>query len=296
MAGTFPEGLALLPFLEEFDFRYNELDGTLPAYIANWKTLVDVGLQDCAFTGSIPHLWFESRSWTTLELMGNPITGTLSSNISKLEDLIDFKLVRNKLTGTLTPEIGKLENLYFLDLGSNEFDGPIPSAFGKLSNLVTMDLSRNSITGTIPEGIGGCVALIDLFLFQNLLTGPLPQRIWDMTNLTFIKLGGNMLTGAISNRLSTFSFLRQLEIENNQFNGSFPFRLANTDVRKIRAYGNKFDGNISTELCKLVENGKIDDLEFDCAAPLGGGTPEIFCPDDCCTVCCNPNGEQCVEV
>jgi hypothetical protein len=112
----------------------------------------------------------------------------------------------------------------------------------------------------------------------------------------YIHIGGNELSGTISNRISKFKDLRELEIENNQFNGTFPFRLRNTDLSTIRAYGNKFEGNVSTEICELVSEGKIDDLEFDCAIPSGESVPEIFCPDNCCTVCCNSNGEDCVKL
>jgi hypothetical protein len=296
MSGTFPEGLGLLPYLQEVDFRYNEMNGPLPANIATWKNLLTIEFKHCAFTGTIPDLWFGSHAWTQLLLEGNQLTGTLSSGISKLEDLKDLSVVNNKMIGNLITEIGNMLNLRYLELDSNGFNGPIPKTLGKMSRLITLDLSRNFLTGTIPEDIAGCSSLVDMYMFGNLLTGTIPQTLWDMTNLMYIKIGSNALSGTISNKLSKFGQLAEFEIENNEFNGTFPFRLGNTDVRTIRAYGNKFDGNVSNELCTLVDNGKIKDLEFDCATPLGGGTPEIFCPDDCCTVCCNSNGEDCVQL
>jgi hypothetical protein len=115
-----------------------------------------------------------------------------------------------------------------------------------------------------------------------------------MESIAYLRLGSNMLTGSISNKLSKLSRLAEFEIEKNQFTGSIPFRLGGTDLRIISAYGNQFNGTVAQGLCDLVNEGKIEELRLDCAASLGE-VPEIICPNDCCTMCCNRDGENCVE-
>ena len=104
-----------------------------------------------------------------------------------------------------------------------------------------------------------------------------------------------MLTGAISNKLSKMSDLVEFEIENNQFTGEIPFRLGKTPISVISAFGNNFNGTVAQGLCDLVVEGQINVLKLDCAAP-SGEVAEIVCPNDCCTVCCNRDGKDCVEL
>jgi hypothetical protein len=294
MTGTFPEGLTLLPYLQRIDFRFGEVEGSLPAYIDRWKNLVRIRLDHHLFTGAFPESWFRSRSWKELIVPGNQISGTVSSNISKLEDVLLLDVGINKLTGSIPSETGQMVNLAFFSVESNGLGGSIPTTIGKLSNTMGLRFQGNSFTGTIPKEVGDCTALKDLILGSNLLTGRLPEHIWDMSNLYTLSVDENMLTGTISGKLSKMVTLYELDIQNNQFTGTIPFRLGNTAITIISASGNNFNGTVAQGLCDLVTVGQIDDLKLDCAASLGE-VPEIICPEDCCTVCCNRDGEDCVD-
>ena len=295
MTGTFPEGLILLPYLQQIDFRYGEMEGSLPAYLDRWKNLVRIGLEYHLFTGAFPESWFESRSWQSLIVPGNQIHGKVSSNFSKLEDVVLLDMGINKLTGSIPSEIGNMVNLYFLIVDSNGLSGSIPNTIGRLSNVLSLKFHGNSFTGTIPEEVGDCTSLLDLHLGGNLLTGRLPEHLWDMSNLYTLRVDENMLTGTISGKLSKMARLYEFDMKNNQLTGTIPFRLGNTDITIISASGNKFNGTVAQDLCDLVAEGQITDLKLDCAA-TSGEVPEIICPEDCCTLCCNRDGEDCVDL
>ena len=148
MTGTFPEGLSLLPYLQKIDFRFGEMEGSLPAYLGRWKNLVQIGLEHQLFNDAVPDDWFESRSLQSMQLQGNEITGRLSREFSKLEDLVDLNLGTNKMTGSIPSEIGDMVNLIFFVVDSNELSGPIPTTIGKLSNAMSLRFHGNSFTGT----------------------------------------------------------------------------------------------------------------------------------------------------
>lgn len=91
--------------------------------------------------------------------------------ISLPTDILDDSTVTtldvsgNNLTGSLPSEIGKLENLEVLDASENNMTG-IPAEIGKLSKLKVADFSNNDVTG-LPMEIGNLEGLESLDLRGN---------------------------------------------------------------------------------------------------------------------------------
>ena len=67
-------------------------------------------------------------------------------------DLVQLDLSRNLLTGSLPTEVAKLQYLKVLDLSNNKFTS-VPPELGNLRNLEVLNLSNNLIT-SLPYELG----------------------------------------------------------------------------------------------------------------------------------------------
>ncbi|KAK9190159.1 hypothetical protein WN943_018761 [Citrus x changshan-huyou] len=71
-------------------------------------------------------------------------------NCSKLWEL---DLGNNLLSGSIPSEINKLQELNYLNLSHNSINGKIPSQLREIPRIRTMDLSMNNLSGSIPESV-----------------------------------------------------------------------------------------------------------------------------------------------
>ena len=55
----------------------------------------------------------------------------------------------NPLEGTIPSELGQLEELIHLGMSYDELSGTIPSSLGQLNNLVNFELNNNALTGSV---------------------------------------------------------------------------------------------------------------------------------------------------
>ena len=65
-----------------------------------------------------------------------------------------FKLSTIGLTGSITSSLGRLSNLLSLDMSFNSLTGSIPSTLGNLRVCTSIFLSNNKLGGTIPASFG----------------------------------------------------------------------------------------------------------------------------------------------
>ena len=95
----------------------------------------------------------QSRRVETIELHRQGLNGSIPSEISSLDHLVELKLYANDLTGPLPPALGDLANLEVLQLNDNQLSGQIPETLNSLNNLRTLSLSGNSFTGCVPANL-----------------------------------------------------------------------------------------------------------------------------------------------
>ena len=87
-----------------------------------------------------------------LFLSVNALTGTLPTELGRLQGLLRFWADVNQLTGLVPPsQLGPLSSLEVLHLDQNKLMGQILS---ELAQIATQDLhlENNAFTGTIPSG------------------------------------------------------------------------------------------------------------------------------------------------
>ena len=121
--------------LQELDFNFYSLDGTLPPQLGNLKAL------------------------TSLWLSLNHIGGSLPSELGQLTSLAEITLYENQITGTIPAAIGNMKSLTLLQLYTNKIRGTLPSELGKLTAMIDLDLHHNQITGTVLPAIGNMKSL-----------------------------------------------------------------------------------------------------------------------------------------
>ncbi|RVW99334.1 LRR receptor-like serine/threonine-protein kinase GSO1 [Vitis vinifera] len=197
------------------DLSYNNFNTTLPGWLFNISTLMDLYLNGATIKGPIPHVNLLSlHNLVTLDLSYNHIgsegielvNGLSACANSSLEEL---NLGVNQVSGQLPDSLGLFKNLKSLHLSYNSFVGPFPNSIQHLTNLESLYLSKNSISGPIPTWIGNLLRMKRLDLSFNLMNGTIPESIGQLRELTELFLGWNSWEGVISE--IHFSNLTKLE-------------------------------------------------------------------------------------
>eukprot|EP00850_Spirogloea_muscicola_P014714 SM000107S14080 [mRNA] locus=s107:465534:474135:+ [translate_table: standard] len=97
-------------------------------------------------------------------------------------------LTSANLSGTITSAIGGLTELIDLYLNYNRLTGSIPSSISKLNKLDLLNLDHNFLTGSIPVSLVEMTKLSLLHLCCNNLTGQIPSNISNMRNLSILSV------------------------------------------------------------------------------------------------------------
>jgi Leucine-rich repeat (LRR) protein len=82
----------------------------------------------------------DNESIDELKLSSNGLSGQLPRELGLLTNLTIVHLDFNQLTGTIPTELGRLESLEELQLSSNRLSGQLPRELGLLTNLVIVHL------------------------------------------------------------------------------------------------------------------------------------------------------------
>lgn len=135
--------LGRLDALEKLSLRNNGLNGSLPADVANWTSLIVLNLSTNSFSGDLP------------------------SNFSPWHLLKTIDVSGNRFSGPIPASLGNLTNLRYLYLQNNSFSGSIPS----IANLIGFNVSYNQLNGTIPATLANFSA--DAFGGDSLCGKPL---------------------------------------------------------------------------------------------------------------------------
>ena len=100
IAGTVPDVLAKFDFLQPIRLASNAFSGTIPEVYGHMRDLIDIELHRNRLTGTIPQTMFTETTFSTnslqnLNLGGNMLTGTLSTEVGRLTDLKGLHLFKN---------------------------------------------------------------------------------------------------------------------------------------------------------------------------------------------------------
>ena len=202
----------------------NNLQGEIPAEIAELGSLNTLALWNNQLTGEIPPELGNLTKLRSLSLDGNDLTGTVPTELGNLDGLQELWLDGNQLSGcfpsgladvpsidfSLVPctDHNALEALYIATNGANWTnntnwlsDRPLDEWHGITTNrdgtTIQLDLSNNQLNGEIPTELGDIPNLQSLFLFGNNIQGEIPTELGNLTSLKRLFVSGNNLSGCI---------------------------------------------------------------------------------------------------
>ncbi|XP_039163146.1 receptor-like protein EIX1 [Eucalyptus grandis] len=269
----FPESLSFVNFtsLSVLDLSFNNFNSTMPQWVFNITTLLELTLIHSELKGSIPAVAEGALCKLRKIIFSlNSLTGNISElavglsgcNNSNLEEL---DLSTNEFNGPLPDSLGLHRCLRVLRLYQNSFWGPIPSTLGNLSRLVELDLSFNNMNGTIPESIGQLSKLTTLGLYSNSWEGLVTEsHLRSLKELEILKIssyrGSSLKFRSTHGWVPEFN-LSLIAIENCQLGPEFPKWLKNQKkLSSMTLSGAAISGTVPDWLWKLSQQLQILDL------------------------------------
>ncbi|KAM6598202.1 hypothetical protein CsatA_008726 [Cannabis sativa] len=221
----------------------------------------------------------------SLDLTDLSLSGTISPQISKLDQLTHLSLAGNNFSNSID-EITSLSKLKFLNISNNQFSGSLSHwNYSTISDLEVFDAYNNNFTGVLPIGIlslkkklkyldfagnyffgkiptcyGELVELEYLSLAGNDLNGKIPIELGNLTNLKEIYLGYyNVFEGGIPSEFGKLVNLVHMDLSNSELDGSIPIELGNLKaLDTLYLYANVLSGSIPRQLGNLTSLINLD--------------------------------------
>ena len=153
------------------------------------------------------------------------LSGTVSADLRRMDDLQTLFLRRTKLSGTLPDElITSLRTLREFTYGKTRISGTLsPSAFGLAGarGLEALQIEYNSLSGTLAPFL-----LQNLQVFKylrsnnNFISGTLPPQFGSMSQLEQIEMDATLLSGTLPPVVSPS--VAHLELDRTPLTGTIP--------------------------------------------------------------------------
>ncbi|KAL3783661.1 hypothetical protein HJC23_004836 [Cyclotella cryptica] len=300
--GTLPFELWKLASLIEIDFGGNALSGTISSDLYALSSLTILNLASNKNEGNCNHTDGTATTVSSTGFEGD----ILGPKIGQLTKLREIQLFTNNFSGSVSSEIGRLNQLEVVDAHSNALSGSLPKELSQLFNLMELRLAGNKINGSITERIGNMKALEALSLSGMAMVGTIPDSLYNLTNLRELHLRNNKpgFNGPVKSEIGNLLQLEELVLYDNPLlSGTLPSELGLCqNLRVIQLQGTKITGTVPKEVCSLRDMK----LNFDFAQ----WTEEFFKVDclpknetlpalihcDCCSTCCDHTTKSCFNM
>lgn len=188
----------------------------------------------------------------SVNISGMNLYGSVSPEISSLDELVDLSLDGNNFTGEI--RIENMSNLRSLNISNNQFSGGLDWNYSSLSNLEVFDAYNNNFTDLLPLGVLSLKKrLRRLDLGGNYFQGEIPASYGSLIGLEYLSLAGNNLIGKIPGELGNLTNLKELYLGYfNAFEGGIPREFGNLqNLVHLDLSSCELDGFIPPELGNL---------------------------------------------
>uniref|UniRef100_F6HMD0 non-specific serine/threonine protein kinase n=1 Tax=Vitis vinifera TaxID=29760 RepID=F6HMD0_VITVI len=245
LPGVLPPELVELQYLQEIDFAYNYLGGTIPPEwasaqlssisvlanrlsgeipkeLGNITSLTYLNLEANQFSGIVPPVLGDLINLKTLILSSNQFFGNLPTTLAGLRSLTDFRINDNNLSGPIPEFIQNWKQLTRIEMHASGLEGPIPSNISLLDKLIQLRISDiNGTTQAFPMLIK-MTGIVRLILRNCKISGEIPAYIWKMKYLEMLDVSFNNLVGEIPNDISSAKALNFIYLSSNLLSGNVP--------------------------------------------------------------------------
>ncbi|KAM3371110.1 hypothetical protein ACQJBY_018467 [Aegilops geniculata] len=256
ITGQLPINISsLFPSLSILDFSSNNLSGHIPSSLCEMTHMLILDLSNNKLSGEVPACVFSShQELYVFRVSNNKLGGLVFAGVNSRITTYQLYMDRNKFEGTIPHNLSG--DFSVMDLHDNNLSGRLDASLWNLSSLAVLNLAGNRITGEIHQKICGISEIRLLDLSSNNLTGSLPNC--SFIELQFLNLSGNSLSGDFSYTLFNTSNMISLDIRHNQFTGNLHWLGYLDNIRLLSLGRNKFEGQITPNLCKLLYLRIID--------------------------------------
>eukprot|EP01040_Poterioochromonas_malhamensis_P003275 gene3275-3491_t len=250
LTGAFPTKIENFPTLVQLRVDSNKIYGRLPLLI-NIPLLNNLQFGKNHFSGSIPSNMIDDpvgSQITSIDVSSNSLTGTLPDWFYSISCWV-FKFQDNHLSGTLSSNVTKLTSARSIDISSNHFHGSIISSFESFPHLILFNVLNNFFSGTLSSEMKGSgSSRLTVKMDGNNLEGPLPQQF--SRNIDQVYLSSNYLTGTVSSLICNSQKLKAIVLSDNQIRGTIPSCLWDMSMWTIELDYNLFHGAIDLSSIK----------------------------------------------
>ncbi len=262
--GSFNEVFTTMQNLICFDFRLNQLSGTLFEPEMSMTKLISIRFDSNKISGSIPRSFSNLVNLSYININDNLMTGNIMF-IDHLDNMIGITMDNNQFTGPL-PLFRNMSNLSYIMFANNKLNGTIAQSIGDSLKLKTLSLSNNSFSGQLPHTLSKLSNLKTLLIGLNKFSGTLPTLKSPV--LSAISIQDNRFTGSIKYAFSNLELLNMLKISNNQFTGDLPILHKNAKPSIIMLANNRLSGSIyqfvnTAKLAALALSGNCIDTSLE---------------------------------
>ncbi|CAL5014539.1 unnamed protein product [Urochloa decumbens] len=254
ISGHLPANISsIFPNATLLDFSGNTIAGEIPSNLCNISSMEYLDLSNNNLSGELPSCLFaEHLILKTLKVSNNKLGGPVLGGKNNLSIRWEIYLDGNNFEGELPRYLtGNFESVGTMDFHGNKLSGKLDVSLWNLTDLLSLNLASNSLTGELDPSICILTTMFLLDISNNNISGSLPNCNNPLA-LLFLNMSGNLLSGDIAPySFFSYSTVTALDLSYNQFTGNIDWIQTLGEVRYLSLGSNKFNGQISPNLCGL---------------------------------------------
>lgn len=194
---------------------YSKIIGQIPAGIKYFPNLTEIQLGNRFYepslqgstpapgiTGTIPNEVYGLSKLQLLYLYKTEMSGVLSNDLGKLQNLTALSIVGGSFTGTIPVNVSSLTKLTDFEFASIKgLTGSVPKELGKLVNVINFNVSNDNLSGELPSELGQLTKMDQFIMGNNLISGEIPKSFDNLKSDTYIDVRSTKLHGKLSPKL-----------------------------------------------------------------------------------------------